>query len=185
MPTNNPITVIQRAFLSGCALIVACPSGSDGQSEETTTTTTTTTEPTSDDGGELFGGDVCKALDPANLSEVTGEPFDEGTSGESSCTYASTQGSAIAINVTDVSKVPVDAALEGATAPCDAGTVTELTFDGAGGAFSCQVDGVASVAAIGSGALVVLTGYTTDPTIDTEGVIAALVQILENAIAGG
>lgn len=185
---------LSLALVAVVALVSSCGSdGDDGVAVATSTSTTvaeetTTTEPTSDDGSttdELFGGDVCTALDPANLSEVTGEEFDEGTAGESSCIYTSTLGSAISIIVTDVSEIPIAAAIEGAATPCDAGTVTELSFEGAGGAFTCQVEGVASVAAIGSGALVVLTGYTTDPTITTEGVIEALVAILENAIGGG
>jgi hypothetical protein len=185
-------------LLVAAALLGAC--GSDGDETADTTTTeaeatttvadeaTTTTEASSTDGGtgeDLFGGDVCNALDPTDISAVTGEDFDAGTTGESSCTYRSTQGSAIAINVTDVSKMSVDVALEGATTACDEGTVEELTFEGAEGAFSCQVGSIASVAALGSGALVVLTGITTDPAVDTAGVIGALVQILENAIAGG
>ena len=169
--------------LAGALLLGACGSGGGGNEAEAPTTTAETT--TTVAPAEFFGGDLCKALDPADLSAVTNEDFDDGTNGESSCTYTSTKGSAIAITVSDASAVPVAAAIEGATSRCDDGTVAELTFDGSSGAFSCQVEGIASVAAIGSGALVVLTGATTDPSIDVDGVIAALVQVLENAIAGG
>ena len=172
--------------LAAVALLGAC--GSDDSSSDATTTSTTSTTPadeTTTTQPELFGGDVCTALDPADLSEVTNEEFDEGTSGEDSCTYTSTTGSAISINVADVSDSSVEDTLAAGSSECDDGTVETVTFEGADGAFTCAVDDVATVAAIGSGVIVVLTGETTDPAVDTAGVTAALVQILENAIAGG
>ena len=135
-----------------------------------------------DDDGEALG-DVCALLDPADLEDVTGVPFEDQEGGEASCTYISSTGAAIALNVADV-RGAAEAGLGGAQSTCDDGTAEEIDIADTDGAFTCLVTGLPTVAAVGGGGyLVVLTGDDADTEVDDATITDSLVTILESSIA--
>lgn len=182
-------------LFAAVALLGACGSdGDDDAADDTTTTqaddTTTTTEEeettttTEGDDGEddELAVDVCELFDPADLEDVTGLPFEDQESTATSCTYLSSTGAAIAANVADVRDAP-QAGYDGAAATCEDGTREDVTITEADAAFSCIVQGIPTVTALGGdGFLVILTGDDEDEAVDDATITQALIQILENAI---
>lgn len=180
------------------ALLGACGDDDDDAGDETTTTTeeeTTTTEEettttkaekttTSESDGGIDTDDACSLLDPAVIEDATGMAFEETQSTATSCLYQAEDGSAVALNLADVSADP-QAGLAGAKTTCEPGSAEDITVAGAGGAFSCLVSSggqsIPTVAGVAKeGSLVVITGASADTSLDTDTVIAALVEILES-----
>lgn len=186
MPAATPHRLL--GLLVAGVLLAACGSD-DASSDDTTTTepseeTTTTAADTTSTTGGGSGVDVCSLFDPADLEAVTGLPFEEQEGDDTSCTYSSSTGAAIAVNIADVRDAP-DLGIEGAQTTCEDGSVEEITVTQADAAFTCIVSGIPTVAAVGGdGFLVVLTGDDADEAVDDGTITDALVQILENAIAG-
>ena len=205
---RTPLRTLLRALLAVFAVVAllgAC--GGDDDDSDTTTTTeadrgddeSTDDEATDDaagdegdDGADDGADDVCSLLDLDDLNEVTGEEFvntdpqvDEDAQ-TASCTY--TNAASTSVIVLNVSTIPDGAdpelVIQGGASLCDEGTTADVEFTDADAGFACLASGVPTVAAVGDGAFAVLTGLTLTEGVSDEQVLAALAEILENAISG-